>query len=56
VSVIADLATQISTAAEEQSMVSEEISRNIVNVNQEAENNLALATDSRFGIKIKYFY
>jgi aerotaxis receptor len=45
VSLIADLATQISTAAEEQSMVSEEISRNIVNANQEAENNLALAAD-----------
>lgn len=43
VSVIADLATQISAAAEEQSMVSEEISRSVVKVNEEAKNNLALA-------------
>ncbi|WJG10041.1 PAS domain-containing methyl-accepting chemotaxis protein [Aliiglaciecola sp. LCG003] len=43
VSIIADFATQISTAAEEQSLVSQEISRNVVNVNNEAEANLKLA-------------
>ncbi|MDY6885621.1 MAG: PAS domain-containing methyl-accepting chemotaxis protein [Pseudomonadota bacterium] len=43
VATIADYATQISTAAEEQSVVAEEISRNVMNVNQEADNNLALA-------------
>ena len=43
VTTIADYATQISTAAEEQSVVAEEISRNVMNVNQEADNNLSLA-------------
>ena len=43
VAIIADYATQISTAAEEQSVVAEEISRNVMNVNQEADNNLGLA-------------
>jgi aerotaxis receptor len=45
VAIIADYATQISTAAEEQSVVAEEISRNVMNVNQEADNNLILAED-----------
>jgi aerotaxis receptor len=33
------------TAAEEQSVVAEEISRNVVNVNHEADNNLVLASN-----------
>ncbi|WP_026374917.1 methyl-accepting chemotaxis protein [Aestuariibacter salexigens] len=45
VTTIADFATQISTAAEEQSVVAEEISRNVMNVNREADSNLALAED-----------
>ncbi|MFC3095441.1 PAS domain S-box protein [Alteromonas sediminis] len=45
VSIIADYATQISTAAEEQSVVAEEISRNVVNVNNVASRNLNLAEE-----------
>lgn len=45
VSIIADYATQISAAAEEQSTVSEEISRNVVNVNAVATDNLSVAGD-----------
>lgn len=40
---ISDLATQISTASEEQSLVSQEISRNIVNINDASSNNLEQA-------------
>nr|MDC2854588.1 methyl-accepting chemotaxis protein [Ningiella sp. W23] len=40
---ISDLATQISTAAEEQSMVSQEISRNISNISTASSENLAQA-------------
>ncbi|MBE1301522.1 MAG: PAS domain-containing protein [Alteromonadaceae bacterium] len=40
---ISDLAAQISTAAEEQSVVSQEISRNIVNINDASNNNLEQA-------------
>lgn len=40
---IADLAMQISTAAEEQSSVSQEISRNIVNISDASRNNLQQA-------------
>lgn len=40
---ISDLATQISTAAEEQSMVSQEISRNITNISSASADNLAQA-------------
>ncbi|MAY58533.1 MULTISPECIES: PAS domain-containing methyl-accepting chemotaxis protein [Pseudoalteromonas] len=40
---ISDLATQISTAAEEQSMVSQEISRNISNISSASSENLAQA-------------
>lgn len=40
---IADLAMQISTAAEEQSSVSQEISRNIVNISDASKNNLSQA-------------
>ena len=43
ISDISDLATQISTAAEEQSVVAQEISRNIVNVNDAASGNLEQA-------------
>lgn len=43
ISAIADLTIQISTAAEEQSMVSEEISRNIVNISDASQNNLIQA-------------
>ncbi|WP_340678244.1 methyl-accepting chemotaxis protein [Paraglaciecola sp.] len=43
VSMIADLAAQISTASEEQSMVSQEISRNITNINDASRENLAQA-------------
>lgn len=41
---IADLATQISAASEEQSMVSAEISRNITNINEASQENLHQAT------------
>ncbi|WP_111980104.1 methyl-accepting chemotaxis protein [Algibacillus agarilyticus] len=40
---IADLTAQISTAAEEQSMVSQEISRNIVNISDASTENLSQA-------------
>lgn len=40
---ISDLAAQISTAAEEQSAVSQEISRNIVNISVASESNLGQA-------------
>lgn len=40
---ISDLATQISTASEEQSVVSQEISRNIVNINDASADNLEQA-------------
>jgi aerotaxis receptor len=43
VSSIADLAIQISAASEEQSMVSQEISRNIVNINDASRRNLEQA-------------
>ena len=43
VSIIADLATQISTASEQQSMVSQEISRNITNINDASKINLEQA-------------
>ncbi|WP_158967546.1 PAS domain-containing methyl-accepting chemotaxis protein [Paraglaciecola sp. L3A3] len=43
VSEIADLTTQISVASEQQSAVSQEISRNIVNVNDISQNNLRQA-------------
>jgi aerotaxis receptor len=40
---ISDLAIQISTASEEQSMVSQEISRNIINISDASQNNLIQA-------------
>lgn len=40
---ISDLAIQISTASEEQSMVSQEISRNIINISDASQNNLQQA-------------
>ena len=40
---ISDLAIQISTASEEQSMVSQEISRNISNISSASSENLAQA-------------
>jgi aerotaxis receptor len=43
VSIIADLTAQISTASEEQSMVSQEISRNITNINDASRVNLEQA-------------
>ncbi|MDP5030947.1 MAG: methyl-accepting chemotaxis protein [Paraglaciecola sp.] len=43
VSIIADLAAQISTASEEQSMVSQEISRNLTNINDASKINLEQA-------------
>ncbi|WP_299078607.1 methyl-accepting chemotaxis protein [uncultured Paraglaciecola sp.] len=43
VSDISDLAIQISTASEEQSMVSQEISRNITNISDASQNNLQQA-------------
>ena len=43
VSIISDLAAQISTASEEQSMVSQEISRNITNINDASKINLEQA-------------
>lgn len=43
VSIIADFAAQISTAAEEQSVVSKEISKNVEAVNMESGNNLLLS-------------
>ena len=43
ISDISDLAIQISTASEEQSMVSQEISRNIINISDASQNNLLQA-------------
>lgn len=43
ISDISGLATQISTAAEQQSLVSEEISRNIININDASSGNLEQA-------------
>jgi aerotaxis receptor len=43
ISDISDLTTQISTASEEQSMVSQEISRNITNISDASQNNLLQA-------------
>ncbi|TFH89424.1 methyl-accepting chemotaxis protein [Vibrio ouci] len=43
ISDISDLTMQISTAAEQQNMVSQEITRNIANIRQASENNLAQA-------------
>lgn len=43
ISDIADLATQISTAAEQQSTVSQEISKNIININEASNHNLEQA-------------
>lgn len=40
ISAISDLAIQISTASEEQSMVSQEISKNIINISDASQNNL----------------
>jgi aerotaxis receptor len=40
---ISDLAIQISTASEEQSMVSQEISRNIINISDASQSNLVQA-------------
>jgi aerotaxis receptor len=40
---ISDLAIQISTASEEQSMVSQEISRNIINISDASQSNLIQA-------------
>ena len=40
---ISDLAIQISTASEEQSMVSQEISRNIINISDASQSNLKQA-------------
>jgi aerotaxis receptor len=37
---ISDLAIQISTASEEQSMVSQEINRNVINISDASQNNL----------------
>lgn len=45
ISEISDLAIQISTASEEQSMVSQEISQNITNINDVSKNNLDYAQD-----------
>lgn len=44
---IAGLTIQISTAAEEQSMVSEEINRNIVNISEASNHNLTQAENVR---------
>lgn len=43
ITAISDLAIQISTAAEQQSSVSQEISRNIVNINEASMQNLEQA-------------
>lgn len=43
VAIIADLTAQISTASEEQNMVSQEISRNIININDASRDNLVQA-------------
>lgn len=40
ITAISDLAIQISTASEEQSMVSQEISKNIINISDASQNNL----------------
>ena len=40
---ISDLAIQISTASEEQSLVLQEISRNIININDISQSNLSHA-------------
>lgn len=48
VSIIADLTAQISTASEEQSMVSQEISRNITNINDASKVNLEQANIVEF--------
>ncbi|MGB0217394.1 MAG: methyl-accepting chemotaxis protein [Alteromonas oceani] len=45
VTLIADLAIQISTAAEEQSAVAQEISRNVEAINEVSEHNLVLANN-----------
>jgi len=45
VTAISDLTLQISTAAEEQSTVSAEISRNIINISEASQNNLAQAQE-----------
>lgn len=46
---IADLATQISTAAEQQSAVSQEISKNIMTISDVSQNNLAEANQVEQG-------
>ncbi|WP_231618032.1 methyl-accepting chemotaxis protein [Pseudoalteromonas sp. NZS127] len=43
ISDISDITSQISTAAEEQSMVSQEISRNIYNISETSSENLTQA-------------
>lgn len=53
---ISDLTMQISTASEEQSMVSAEISRNITNINDASQENLHQATlveDEADGIQVR---
>jgi aerotaxis receptor len=53
---IADLATQISTASEEQSMVSAEISKNITNINDASQDNLhqaGLVEDEADDIRVR---
>lgn len=56
---ISDLAIQISTASEEQNMVSQEISRNILNINDASQHNLEQATlveDEAIGISKRTTY